>query len=289
MHALVFDLDGTLVDSVYGHVLAWQFALAEVGVVVDGYRLHRHVGSSGELIVRYAQREAGRELSAEQAQTVHRRHEEIFRQLLPRPRPLPGAVEVFRALRAAAAPHAIATASYHPLIDASLDAVGVGPDAVVVEGKGHLRGKPEPDLFLACQEVLSKRAEDCIVVGDAVWDHVGARRAGMLSVGVLTGGYGEEELYHAGAFRVYRNVADLLQNLDELGILLRAGPAKGKRRWIPPSSPGWPPLLAPWWAPPPPSARPGSPSGPRPPAAWSKPSCATAKRSTPTSFPRPPA
>jgi HAD superfamily hydrolase (TIGR01509 family) len=220
MHALVFDLDGTLVDTVYAHVLAWQFALAEVGVVVDGYRLHRHVGSSGELIVRYAQREAGRELSAEQAQTVHQRHGELFRQLLPRPRPLPGAVEGFRALRAAGVPHAIATASYRPLIDASLAAVGVGPEAVVVEGKGPLRGKPEPDLFLASREQLGTRAEDCIVVGDAVWDHVGARRAGMLSVGVLTGGYGEEELYHAGAFRVYRNIADLLQNLDELGILL---------------------------------------------------------------------
>ena len=74
MHALLFDLDGTLVDTVYAHVLAWQWALNEMGVVVDGYRLHRHVGSSGTLIVRYAQREAGRELSAEQVETVHRRH-----------------------------------------------------------------------------------------------------------------------------------------------------------------------------------------------------------------------
>jgi HAD superfamily hydrolase (TIGR01509 family) len=220
MHALVFDLDGTLVDTVYAHVLAWQVALGEVGVLVDGYRLHRHVGSSGGLIVRYAQREAGRKLSTEQAETVHRRHGELFRQMLPRPRPLPGAVEVFRTLRASSIPYAIATASYRPLIDASLEAVGAGPEAVVVEGKGSLRGKPEPDLFLASREQLGTRAEDCIVVGDAIWDHVGARRAGMLSVGVLTGGYGEEELYHAGAFRVYRTIADLLHNLDELGILL---------------------------------------------------------------------
>jgi phosphoglycolate phosphatase-like HAD superfamily hydrolase len=91
---------------------------------------------------------------------------------------------------------------------------------VVVEGKGALQGKPEPDLFLASQTRLGVSARDCIVVGDAVWDHVAARRAGMLSIGVLTGGYGEEELYHAGAFRVYRTIADLLQNLDELGILL---------------------------------------------------------------------
>jgi HAD superfamily hydrolase (TIGR01509 family) len=220
MHALLFDLDGTLVDTVYAHVLAWQRALEEAGVVVDGYRLHRHVGSSGKLIVRYAQREAGRPLSAEQAATVHRRHAELFRQIVPRPRALPGAVELFRVLREATIPHAVATASYRPLIDPSLEAVGVGPDAVVVEGKGELHGKPEPDLFLAAQRQLGVEAGVCIAVGDAVWDHVAARRAGMLSVGVLTGGYGEEELYHAGAFRVYRDLAELLRNLDELGILV---------------------------------------------------------------------
>ena len=117
-------------------------------------------------------------------------------------------------------PHAIATASYRPLIDASLEAVDVGPEIVVVEGNGGLQGKPEPDLFLAAQKQLGVAVPECVVIGDAVWDHVAARRAGMMSVGVLTGGYGEEELYHAGAFRVYRHIADLLQNLDELGILL---------------------------------------------------------------------
>jgi HAD superfamily hydrolase (TIGR01509 family) len=220
MHALVFDLDGTLVDSVYAHVLAWQQALVEVGLMIDGYRLHRHVGSSGNLIVRFAQRETGHDLSAEQAAKVHRRHEEIFRQIVPRPRPLPGAIEMFRALHAAKIPHAIATASYRPLIDASLDAVEVTPEVVIVEGRGELHGKPEPDLFVAACQQLGVAAVECIAVGDAVWDHVAARRAGMLSVGVLTGGYGEEELYHAGAFRVYRTIAELLANLDELGILL---------------------------------------------------------------------
>jgi HAD superfamily hydrolase (TIGR01509 family) len=220
MHALVFDLDGTLVDTVYAHVLAWQRALCESDINVDGYRLHRHVGSSGDLIVRSAQREVGRELSPDEQHTIQERHGELFRQLLPRPRALPGAAQILVTLKSAAVPHAIATASYRPVIDASLQSVGVKPDTVVVEGKGALRGKPEPDLFLASREQLGAQAEDCIVVGDSVWDHVGARRAGMLSVGVLTGGYGEEELYHAGAFRVYRNLSDLLQNMDELGILL---------------------------------------------------------------------
>src|SRR5262245_59422446 len=220
MHALIFDLDGTLVDTVYAHVLAWQQALAEAEIDVDGHRLHRHVGSSGKLIMRFAERETGRPLSADQAEMVRRRHSELFRQIVPRPRPTLGAVEVFRVLREARIPYAIATASYRPVIDASLEAVGAGADTIIVEGKGELHGKPEPDLFLASRKRLGDLADDCIVIGDAVWDHVAARRAGMVSVGVLTGGYGEEELYHAGAFRVYRNIADLLQNMDELGILL---------------------------------------------------------------------
>src|SRR5262249_32266802 len=130
MHALIFDLDGTLVDTVYAHVLAWQRALGEVGVEVDGHRLHRHVGSSGRLSGRSAQWEAASQRPAEQTEPVHRRPDELSRHLVPRPRPLPGAVEVFRVLRDAGIAHAIATASYRPLIDASLEAAGVGPAAI---------------------------------------------------------------------------------------------------------------------------------------------------------------
>ena len=218
MHALVFDLDGTLVDSVYAHVLAWQ-RLSESEINVDGYRLHRHVGSSGDLIVRYAPREVGRELSPGERHTIRERHGELFRQLLPRPRALPGAAEMLATLKSAAIPHAIATASYRPVIDASLQSVDVKSDTLIVEGKGTLRGKPEPDLFLACRERI--RASGGLHRGGRFGlGPCRSRGAGMLSVGVLTGGYGEEELYHAGAFRVYRNISDLLHNMDELGFLL---------------------------------------------------------------------
>ena len=83
-----------------------------------------------------------------------------------------------------------------------------------------MRAKPEPDLFLACQQRLGVRAEECYVVGDAVWDLLAARRANMLSIGLLSGGYGADELSRAGAFRVYRDAADLLRSLDELGFVL---------------------------------------------------------------------
>src|SRR5918995_305216 len=142
MRALIFDLDGTLVDTVYAHVFAWQRAL-----LVD--------------------------------------------------------------LRAGGVVHGIATSGRRPEIDRSLEALGIPASTVVVERGDVLRAKPEPDLFLACQERLGVAIRDCYVVGDAVWDLLAARRAGMLSVGLLSGGYGEDELLSAGAFRVYRDTAEL--------------------------------------------------------------------------------
>jgi len=220
LRALIFDLDGTLVDTVYAHVFAWQRALGELGLPVDGWRIHRRIGMSGGLFTRAVAREIGRELSDDETETAQRRHAEGFREILPERRPLPGAVDLLAALRAAGIPHGIATSGRRPEIDLSLDALGVPPNTVVVERGDVLRAKPEPDLFLACQERLGVDVADCYVVGDAVWDLLAARRAGMLSVGLLSGGYGEDELSRAGAFRVYRDPADLMASLDELGVVL---------------------------------------------------------------------
>jgi phosphoglycolate phosphatase-like HAD superfamily hydrolase len=89
---------------------------------------------------------------------------------------------------------------------------------VVVERGDVARAKPEPDLFVECARRLGAEPADCYVVGDAVWDLLAARRAGMLSIGLLTGGYGENELERAGAYRVYRDAAELRISLDELGV-----------------------------------------------------------------------
>lgn len=223
MRALIFDLDGTLVDTVYAHVFAWQRALLEFGHPVDGWRIHRRIGMSGGLFARAVAREIGRELSADEAASLQRRHGEIFREILPERRPLPGAVDLLAALRRHGLIHGIATSGRRPEIDGSLEALGIPPGTVVVERGDVLRAKPEPDLFLACQERLGVAIPDCYAVGDAVWDLLAARRAGMLSVGLLTGGYGEDELRAAGAFRVYRDAAELHESLDELGIALGPG------------------------------------------------------------------
>ncbi|MCY2992418.1 MAG: HAD family hydrolase [Planctomycetota bacterium] len=220
MRALIFDLDGTLIDTVYAHVFAWQRALAEAGMAIEGWRIHRRIGMSGGLFTRAVGRELDRDISPQEAEALQRRHGELFAQLLPERRPLSGAVELLAFLRAAAIPFGIATSGHRPQINASLAALQVGDETVVIERGDVLRAKPEPDLFLACQQRLGVRVEDCYVIGDAVWDLLAARRAGMLSIGLLSGGYGEDELGRAGAFRVYRDPQELHRSLDELGVLL---------------------------------------------------------------------
>jgi HAD superfamily hydrolase (TIGR01549 family) len=217
--ALIFDLDGTLIDTVYAHVFAWQRALAEAGLPIEGWRIHRRIGMSGGLFTRGVSRVLGRPLSDREVEEIQRRHGELFRELVPERRPLPGAVDLLAHLREASVPFGIATSGRRPEIDASLEILGVGDDVIVVERGDVLRAKPEPDLFLACQERMGVHIRDVTVVGDAVWDLLAARRAGMLSVGLLTGGYGEDELARAGAFRVYRDPAELNASLDELGIV----------------------------------------------------------------------
>ena len=203
----------------YAHVFAWQRALAESGLAIDGWKIHRRIGMSGGLFTRAVAREIGRPLNDVDARRIQTRHGELFRELLPERRPLPGAIELLRSLREQKIPHGIATSGRHPEIDSSLAALGVPADMVVIDRGDVLRAKPEPDLFLRCQEQLRVEIRDCYVVGDAVWDLLAARRAGMLSVGLLSGGYGWDELTSAGAFRVYRDAADLDRSLDELGIV----------------------------------------------------------------------
>jgi HAD superfamily hydrolase (TIGR01509 family) len=219
MKALIFDLDGTLVDTVYAHVLAWQLSFAEVGIPIEGWRLHRRMGMSGGLFKRAVMRELGRPLSLPTLKRIDKRHGELFQKLLPRPRPLPGAVELLRFLRRNKIIHGIATSNQRPHLNPSLKALGVGKETVVVERGDVARAKPEPDLFLECQQRLGVKVTDCYVIGDAVWDLLAARRAGMLSIGLLSGGYGEDELTRAGAFRVFRDTAELHVYLDELGVL----------------------------------------------------------------------
>jgi len=221
MRAVIFDLDGTLVDTVYGHTLAWQRVLAEAGMPVEGWKVHRLIGMSGGLLTQAAGHEIGRPLSEGEAETLQKRHGVVYNELMPERRPLPGAIELLRYLRDEKIRHGVATSGRRADAKKSLDALDLPEGTVVVDRDDVARAKPEPDLFLACQQRLGVKPEECYVIGDAVWDLLAARRAAMLGIGLLSGGYGQEELYQAGAYRVYGTPAELLSSIYQLG--LRAG------------------------------------------------------------------
>lgn len=218
MKGIIFDLDGTLVDSVYAHTLAWQKSLSQFGMSCPAWAIHRRIGMSGKLLVRSLAREQHRRLSDSAIEALDKHHARLLRKLAPKCEPLPGAVKLLAYLARAKIPHGIATSGKRADIGSSLKGLGLSRSAVVVDGDMVREVKPEPDLFLLCQQTLKVDRADCLVVGDAVWDVHAARRSGILSVGLLSGGFGEQELYNAGAMRVYRDAEALHEGIDELGF-----------------------------------------------------------------------
>jgi HAD superfamily hydrolase (TIGR01509 family) len=216
--AFLFDLDGTLIDSVYQHVLAWREALEEAGIELAVWRIHRRIGMSGGLFVNALLRETGRQLTDEEVAHIHRRHAELYARFRPQIRVLPGARELLRYLTAARVPWAVATSGLRESAGPTLELLEVPPDIPVITRDQVEHAKPDPDLFLAAAERLGVPITSTVVVGDSVWDLLAARRAPALGVGLLSGGYGVDELERAGAYRVYQDPADLLRHLDEVGV-----------------------------------------------------------------------
>lgn len=215
---MLFDLDGTLIDSVYQHVLAWREVLEDEGFDIPVWTIHRKIGMSGGLFARALFRETGTPFSPEMSERLRKGHAEAFARMGRLIRPLPGAVELLRFLTEIEVPWAIATSGQRLTAGPTLESLGV-PDGVPIITRDLVhRAKPDPDLFLAAAAALELPIEDCVVVGDSVWDLLAAQRARSLGVGLLTGGYGAEELERAGAFRVYEDPADLLRHLDEIGV-----------------------------------------------------------------------
>jgi HAD superfamily hydrolase (TIGR01509 family) len=219
--ALLFDLDGTLVDSVYQHVLAWTAALQEEGIELSVWRIHRRIGMSGGLFVQALSRETGRELSADEVVRLQEAHAREFLKRQHEVRPLPGAKDLLQHLSATGIPWAIATSGSQRTAGPALKMLGIPEGTVVVTRDQVPFAKPDPHLFLKAAERLNVEVQNAIVVGDSVWDMLAAQRARALGVGLMSGGYGREELERAGAFRVYEDPADLRAHTDELGIRVR--------------------------------------------------------------------
>ncbi|HLF76695.1 MAG TPA: HAD family hydrolase [Dehalococcoidia bacterium] len=215
---LVFDLDGTLIDSVYQHVITWSAALQQLGVNLSVWRIHRRIGMSGGLIAHALLREAGRDLDDEVLRQLRDTHTALYLASAEAIRPLPGARQLLEHLTKAGVPWAIASSGRRSTVQPMLNLLGVDEDTPVVTHDEVTHAKPDPDLFLEAARRLGSTAENLIIVGDSVWDLLAARRAQALGIGLLSGGYGREELETAGAYRVYDDPADLLDHIDEIGI-----------------------------------------------------------------------
>jgi len=216
--AFLFDLDGTLVDSVYQHVLAWQEALESEGILLSVWRIHRKIGMSGGLMTNILLRESGLAIDEGRSERLRRRHTEAYNRLSGAIRPLPGARELVAYLTDAQIPWAIATSGRMETAGPVLETLGVDFERVPVVTRDEVRyAKPDPDLFLAAAKKLGVHIETSTVVGDSVWDMLAARRARALGIGFLSGGYAQEELERAGAYRVFDDPAMMLKHIDEIG------------------------------------------------------------------------
>jgi HAD superfamily hydrolase (TIGR01509 family) len=217
--ALIFDLDGTLVDSVYQHVLAWRQALEAEGIELSVWRIHRRIGMSGGLFVNALLRELGHPINREQVQHLGKLHAEFFAPLAAQVRPLRGAKELLQTLTDLNVPWAIATSGHMRSARPALEMLGVldGPAPVITRDLVE-HAKPDPDLFIAAADKLGVDVQDAWIIGDSIWDLLAARRARALGIGFRSGGYGDDELKDAGAYRVYDDPADLLLHLDEIGV-----------------------------------------------------------------------
>lgn len=217
--AFLFDLDGTLIDSVYQHVLAWKRALESCGVELAVWKIHRRIGMSGGLFVNALLRELGHPLDPAKTQRMQVLHGDFFAEIADQVRPLPGAIDLLHTLTEMEVPWAIATSGLMRSARHGLEMLGVldGPAPIVTRDLVRY-AKPDPDLFLAAAEKLDHPIQNSWVIGDSIWDLLAAQRARALGIGVRSGGYGGDELREAGAFRVYDDPADILRHLDELGV-----------------------------------------------------------------------
>jgi HAD superfamily hydrolase (TIGR01549 family) len=215
--AVLFDLDGTLIDSVYEHVQAWWNTLNGAGIVVPKWRIHRRIGMSGKSFVTELLREFAPEKKVNIDQ-LEEEHDARIRKVVSGIAPLRGVDRLLAHLRRSKVRFAIATTGNRQQTTLLLKKLKIPAGTPVLTGDDAQKAKPSPDIFLAAAKKLKSQLSDCIVVGDSVWDLLAAGRRGALGVGMLSGGYGEEELQKAGAFRIYTDPEDMLLHLEQLGL-----------------------------------------------------------------------
>ncbi len=211
---LVFDLDGTLVDTVGARIAGWLDALAGVGIRMTRDSLGPMIGMDGKRLARTAAKARGRQLRDDEMEAIDKAAGEAFDRRNREPRPLPGARALLAALVELGLPWVIATSSRAEQVHASVAALGLEAPPAIVDGSQVRRAKPAPDLLLRAAERLGLPPERCWAVGDSTWDIRAARAAGMTAVGVTAGSaVGADDLHAAGASLVLAALDDLAATL----------------------------------------------------------------------------
>jgi HAD superfamily hydrolase (TIGR01509 family) len=209
--AAIVDIDGTLVDSNYQHAIAWHRALRGSGVIVELRRIHRHIGMGGDQIVEAL---AGPEVERELGEELRAAEKERYAELIDEVVALPGAHALLEALARRMLTVVLASSAPPDDADRYLDLVD-GRDLVAGwTTSGDVDAtKPEPDLIRVALEMAG--GGPAVMIGDSIWDCEAANRAGIPSVGVLTGGTGAGELVAAGAAAVYDSLDELAERLGD--------------------------------------------------------------------------
>lgn len=217
--AVLLDADGTLVDSTYLHVDAWMRAFALVGVHVQAWRVHRAIGMGSSQLVASLIGDDGAERLGNQVSDYH---EALYLDVAGRVHPLPGARELVMAIARRGARPVLATSAAPAELERLRAALDVDEHLyAITSSKDVTTAKPDPELVRTALERAGTAPERTIMLGDAVWDVIAARRAGIECVAVRTGGIGPGELREAGALAVYEDIAALRDDLDD-GPLARA-------------------------------------------------------------------
>jgi HAD superfamily hydrolase (TIGR01509 family) len=208
--AMVFDLDGTLVDTVETRIAAWLRTFEEHGIPTGREQVARLIGSDGRRVARLVAEAAGMPIDAERADAIDRRSGEIYSELNTNPRPLPGAIELLRALDERGLPWAIATSSRPEQVGASIDALKLARRPTIVDGSQVENAKPAPDLLLAAATKLGVEPLRSWYVGDSIWDVQAALAAGMQAIGVASGSATTGDLEEAGAQLIVDELSELI-------------------------------------------------------------------------------
>lgn len=215
--AFVFDLDGTLVDTVGTRIVAWLRTFDELGIPANRAQVAKLIGSDGRYVARVVAEAAGEVIDSQRAEDIDRRAGEIYGELNTDPRALPGAIELLHALDGHGLRWAVATSSRREQVGASIDALALSRRPIIIDGSQVEQAKPAPDLLLMAARELGVEPSRSWYVGDAVWDMKAADAAGMPAIGVVSGSATAGELVEAGASFTIKTLTELIPLLSPAG------------------------------------------------------------------------